>query len=177
MQTELDIARAIRDGELPSPKKYENFHFFDLRITGTGLSKRDNPEEWVYRPSRNFLTDEFLERCQGLPVIFQHPDDSVLSQDEYRERAIGTIMLPYIKGDEVWGIAKIYDDDAAHLMSESKDISTSPGVLVEGEYQEDFEDGLPLLIEGVPRLADHLAICTPGGVWDKGGPPTGIRRE
>ena len=36
-KTELDIARAIRDGKLSSPQVYENVALFDLRITGTGL--------------------------------------------------------------------------------------------------------------------------------------------
>ena len=177
MQTELDIARAIRDGELSSPQVYENVALFDLRITGTGLSKRDHPDEWVLRPEENFLTDEFVERCNGLPVVFEHPEDSILSTDEYRERAIGTIILPYLKGTEVRGIAKIFDQDAANLMMVSH-ISTSPGVVFRDDAESvylELEDGERVVVEGVPSYIDHLAICR-SGVWDEGEQPNGVNR-
>lgn len=175
--TELDIAKAIKSGELSSPQQYENVVLFDLRITGTGLSKRDDPDEYVLRPAENFLTQEFVERCNGLPVIFEHPGESILTTDEYRERAIGTIILPYIKEDEVRGIAKIFDIDAANLMMETH-ISTSPGVVFrddkESFYIDDL-DGERVLVEGVPSYVDHLAICK-SGVWDKGETPNGVNR-
>ena len=37
--TELDIAKKIRDGELTSPLEYKNIIMYNLRITGTGVSK------------------------------------------------------------------------------------------------------------------------------------------
>jgi hypothetical protein len=36
-----------------------------------------------------------------------------------------------------------------------------------------LEGGATLLIEGKPSLLDHIAICE-AGVWDKGGPPSGV---
>lgn len=176
-KTELDVAKAIQSGELSSPQKFENVALFDLRITGTGLSKRDHPEEWVIRPEENFLTEEFVSRCNGLPVIFEHPEESILTTEEYRERAIGTIILPYIKGDEVRGIAKIFDMDAANLMMETH-ISTSPGVVFRDDTSSfviDDVDGERVLVEGVPSYVDHLAICKVG-VWDKGEQPNGVNR-
>ena len=175
--TELDVAKAIRDGDLESPQPYENILLFALRITGTGTSFRPARGEYVYRTPSDFLTGEFVERCQGLPVVFEHPTKSgVLNSDEYRERAIGTILLPYIKGDEVWGIAKIFDADAAKLM-QTTHVSTSPAVVFrDADSTETVAtgDGKTLLIEGKPSYLDHLAICEEG-VWDKGGKPSGIQ--
>ena len=174
--TELDVAKAIRAGDLPSPQKYENVWLFALRITGTGNAYRPAHDEYVYRTPDNYLTDEFLERCTGLPVVFEHPTKGVLDTAEYRERAIGTVLLPWIKGDEVWGIAKIYDADAARLM-QTTHISTSPAVVFrDADSTESVEtgDGKTLLIEGKPSYLDHLAICEEG-VWDKGGEPNGIQ--
>ncbi|WP_186211297.1 DUF2213 domain-containing protein [Burkholderia gladioli] len=172
--TELDVAKSIRDGALPSPQQYENVWLFALRITGTGTSYRMALDEYVYRPPENFLTDEFLERCNGLPVIFEHPEKSILSTEEYRARAIGTIVLPYIKGDEVWGIAKVFDADAAALMC-STHASTSPAVIFRdaGSAESVEIDGKSVLIEGKPSYLDHLAVCQEG-VWDKGGEPSGV---
>jgi len=121
-----------------------------------------------------------VDRCNGLMVIMDHPDGAVLDTKEFKDRAIGSIMLPYIKGDEVWGIAKIYDDKAMAEICEG-DISTSPAVVFDefsGNTTLRTEAGEPLLIEGTPFLLDHIAIVTKShgskGVWDKGGEPAGV---
>lgn len=173
--TELDVAKAIRSGELSSPQRFGNLWLFDVRITGTGTSYRTALDEFVYRPPEDFLSDDFVERCNGLPVVFEHPQAGALDTEEYRQRAIGTVVLPYVKGDEVWGIAKIYDEDAATLMQTSH-ASTSPAVVFRGAddtQKLEMNNGETILIEGKPSYLDHLAICEEG-VWDKGGEPKGV---
>lgn len=173
---ELDVARAIMDRRLASPQFYENVALFDLRITGTGVAYRHKLDEYVWRDPSLYLNDEFLARCNGLPVIFEHPPTNVLNSEEFKNRAVGTIMLPYIKGEEVWGIAKIFDAAAAEMMS-SEQLSTSPAVVWRDPDVNDkleTESGAKFLIEGKPSLLDHLAICEQG-VWDKGGEPTGVK--
>ena len=174
--TELDIAKRIAAGELLSPQRFVNMWLFDLRITGTGTSYRDSLDEYVYRPPEDFLTEDFVQRCNGLPLIFMHPEKGqTLNSEEYRQRSIGGVLLPYIKGDEVRGVAKVFDDDAALLMRTSH-VSTSPAVVFRDAGSAEtvpLKDGSTVLIEGKPRLIDHLAICE-AGVWDKGGEPTGV---
>jgi len=172
---EFDIENAIIEGNLFSPQHFENVWLFDVRVTGTGTSYRTAHEEYVYRPPENFLSDEFVQRCNGLPVIFEHPEKSLLTTEEYRDRAIGTIVLPYATDTEVRGIAKIYDEDAAHLMMTSH-ASTSPAVVFRAAGSTEsieLDNGESVLIEGKPSYIDHLAICE-NGVWDKGNGPTGI---
>jgi 8-oxo-dGTP pyrophosphatase MutT (NUDIX family) len=170
---ELDIAKRMAAEELPSPQRYENVWLFDLRITGTGLSYRTALDEYSWRTPDDFLTEEFRERCYGLPVIFEHPK-TLLNSKEYRERNLGSIFLPYLATDEVWGVAKVFDDDAAVLMHESHE-STSPAVVFRDAGSAEFLeiDGKTVLIEGKPSYLDHLAICKEG-VWDKGGEPSGV---
>ena len=175
---ELAIARAIRDGELTSPQHYENIALFALRITGTKTSYRKKLDEYVYRPPEHYLTEEFLNRSNGLTVVWEHPKTNVLDSREFAERVVGAVVLPYIVGDEVWGIAKIYDAKAAELM-ESEQLSTSPAVVFRDpgvNSKLELEDGSTLLIEGKPSLLDHLAICEKG-VWDKGGEPSGVKTD
>lgn len=206
VRTEMDIARDMRDGKLKGPQFGGTFWFFDIRITGTGFSTRakdgqlvyrEESEKWVwqrpweehvYRDPKFYLNDDFLERCQGLPVIFEHPEKSLLNTEEFRDRNIGSIALPYIPKEdddkhltsEVWGIARIYDLDAAETMLTTH-ISTSPGVSfqpLEGSKGPKLrkilgDDGVPILIEDEAPLIDHIAIC-PIGVWDKGGEPRGV---
>jgi len=176
IETELDVAKAIREGQLASPQLYENIYLFDVRVTGTGTSYRKAHNEYVYRPPEHFLTKDFIERCNGLPLIFEHPS-SLLNTEEYRNRAIGTVILPYIKGDEIWGIAKVFDADAAKLMMTTH-ASTSPAVMFrDAESTETIQiDGKTVLIEGKPSLLDHLAICEVG-VWDKGSEPNGVNNN
>jgi 8-oxo-dGTP pyrophosphatase MutT (NUDIX family) len=170
---ELDIAKRMAAGYLLSPQKYETAWFFDLRITGTGTSYRKALDEYVYRPPETFLTEEFRERCNGLPVVFEHPP-GLLNTKEYRERNVGSIFYPYIAGDEVRGVARILDTDAAQLMLTTHE-STSPAVIFRDAGSAEFleVDGKTVLIEGKPSYLDSLAICQQG-VWDKGGEPSGI---
>lgn len=178
---ELDIARAMSIGELPSPQVYCNVTLFDIRITGTAVccrilkkgdgDKAEYVEQYAWREPSMYLNPDFLARCNGLPAIILHPDKGTLNSKEYASRNVGSVFLPYIKNDEVWAIAKIYDDDAITEMRKGG-LSTSPCVVTRGDATLSI-DGDSILIEGVPALVDHIAICEQG-VWDKGGEPVGV---
>lgn len=190
--TETQVAEAIMRGEMASPQFVRNMWLFAIRITGTGTSYRSIDDEYVYRPPENYLNDEFLARCNGLTVIVDHPKARTLDSKEFKKRTVGSILLPFIarteivgdvvipiadwEGDEVWGIAKVYDEATAMLMSKEQ-LSTSPSVVFRNPDVENttvtLDGGQTLLIEGKPCLLDHIAICEVG-VWDKGGPPTGV---
>ena len=179
-KTETDVAKLMSQGILASPQMYANIGLFAIRITGTGLAYRSSIQENVWRDPSLYLNEQFLERCNGLTVIMDHPETQVLTTEEFKNRAVGSIMLPYIQGDEVWGIAKIYDKDAIDEICEGE-ISTSPAVVFDqtaGNITLTTENGEPLLIEGVPFLLDHIAIVTKArgskGVWDKGGDAAGV---
>lgn len=172
---ELSLARLMRLGEITSPQRYGNILLVALRITGTGASFRQSLDEYVWRDPSLYLNAEFLARCNGLPVVWEHPVGKSLDSKEFGDRVVGTITLPFVDGDEVWGIAKVYDAEAARLLETSK-LSTSPGVVfraLEVGMRLPAEDGKHILVEGKPSLIDHLAICELG-VWDKGGPAAGV---
>jgi 8-oxo-dGTP pyrophosphatase MutT (NUDIX family) len=174
--TELELAEAIRDGELVSPQYIENVCLVDMRISGTGFSYRPKLDEWVYRRDTIYLTHEFLQRCSGIPIIMEHPSTQILNSDEFAQRIVGTMALPYIKEDEVWGIGRLYDSTAIKMVVEGE-LSTSPSVVFRDpkvNYTIEMEDDSHLLVEGKPSFVDHLAICQKG-VWDKGGDASGIR--
>ena len=173
---EFELAEAIRDHELVSPQYIENVCLVDMRISGTGFSYRPKLNEWVYRRDTIYLTPEFLRRCNCIPIIMQHPEKQILDSEEFARRVVGTMFLPYIKEDEVWGISKLYDKEAIQLITDEQ-FSTSPSVVFRDtkvNYSIELDDGSNLLIEGEPSFVDHLAICEKG-VWDKGGDASGIR--
>ena len=170
---ELDIAKAIASSKLPSPQIVGNAVLFAMRVTGTGAAYREKWGEYVYRNPENYLTDGFLERCNGLPVIFNHPDGDVLNSDNFREHIIGTVIYPYLQDREVWGVARIYDTDAA-LSIIDDNLSTSPTFILSKDNQKRISlDDMTVLIEGKPEQLDHVAVCA-DGVWDKGSTPSGI---
>jgi hypothetical protein len=189
--TELDVANFIKNGVYTSPQQFMNVWLFDVRIAGTDMASRELPQdkpadaapgdpppilrEHVYRAPADYLNQEFVTRCQGLPVIWEHPEEATMQGDDFTNKVVGTIFIPYIKGDEVWGIAKIYDPGAAQLLMKEQ-LSTSPAVVFKGSLnnpRQERADGSVLSVEGRPNLLDHLAICEQG-VWDKGGPPAGV---
>jgi 8-oxo-dGTP pyrophosphatase MutT (NUDIX family) len=177
MTTETEVAQAIASGELTSPQQFANSWLFAMRITGTGAAYRRSWDEYVWRSPDLYMTPEFLARCNGLPVIMEHPKGATLNTKEYAARNVGTILLPYLRpeANEVWGIARIIDEPAAKLM-ESEQLSTSPAVVFHDpsvNTKLEDGDGKTILIEGKPSLLDHLAVCDLG-VWDRGGDPRGI---
>ncbi|EMO5715247.1 DUF2213 domain-containing protein [Enterobacter bugandensis] len=179
--TELDAATRIRDGTLLSPFKFSNVWLVDLRITGTGAAYRSKYGEHVWRNPDEYLNNEFLSRCNGLPVIIDHPDNPMIDDTDFRERVIGAVMLPYIKGDEVWAVSRVYCEDIIPDIVAGL-VSTSPGVVfneTSGNITiETSQEGESVLIEGKPFLIDHIALVTEKhgiiGVWDKNQVPEGI---
>jgi 8-oxo-dGTP pyrophosphatase MutT (NUDIX family) len=172
---ELHIAKAMAAGQLTSPQRYHNVTLWDMRITGTGHAYRQGRKEHVWRAPEDYMTQEMLDRCNGLPVIMEHPQDrATMDSKEFNDRIVGTIFLPYFRDNEVWGIAKIYDDATNSMLGEY-DVSTSPGVILGIETEKyKLGAGRSLLVEDDPCLVDHLAIV-PLGTWDKGNDAHGIR--
>ncbi|MHA1063423.1 NUDIX hydrolase [Enterobacter ludwigii] len=177
--TELELAQRIRDGTAPSPMKFSNMWLVNLRITGTGLAYRSGLKEHVWRDPKHYLNDYFLQRCNGLLVIANHPEDAVLTEEDFTERTVGSVMLPYIRGDEVWAVCRIYVRDIVGQIVSGK-VSTSPSVVFNSASGNvEVQDGdTNFLIEGVPFLLDHIALVTEDhgslGVWDKEKIPTGV---
>jgi colicin import membrane protein len=179
MPTELDVARSIRDGVLPSPQKIGTMWLWDIRISGSGAAYRPSIKEFVWRDPSIVLSDETVARVAGLPVIWRHPEEvSKLNSEEFGARVIGTVMLAYVSGDELRGVCRIYDSEAIRRMAGSQ-LSTSPGVVFGPEsHGQSFkvEDGHSLLFEGDPQIWDHIAVLGEGeaGVWDKLSDPSGV---
>ena len=177
--TEFEAAQYIRDGTLASPVKFSNMWLVNLRITGTGAAYRYGLKEFVWRDPNLYLNEEFLLRCNGLPVLYDHADKAPMSEEEFKKRIVGSVMLPYIKGDEVWAIVRIYVKEVVDKII-NEQTSTSPSVIFGGESgcTERSEGDSNFLIEGVPFLLDHIAVVTKDhgslGVWDKDGIPEGI---
>ena len=184
---ELDLARAIAAGRAPSPSRFGNVTLWALRVTGTGRAERGALGEICWRDPGTWLSAETIERCAGLPVIWDHPAGGLLNSNSFAERVVGNLMLAYPatragiadeRGPDLWAVAVIRDD-AANEVLRADPLSTSPAVAFkrnDGSFTFQTADGTMILLEGVPALIDHLAICQ-RGVWDKSGEPSGVRDD
>lgn len=178
---ELGIAQAMAAGRLTSPQVYRNVTLWLMRVTGTGMAYRDRVGEYVWRDPAIYMNDEFLARCNGLPVVMHHPEKrATLDSKEFNDRVVGTVFLPFLRpeAEEAWAVTKVWDAAANAMLAtidpDGNGLSTSPGVVLgDGDEKFEFQGRPPLLVEGKPRLLDHLAICEVG-VWDKRGDPAGV---
>ncbi len=172
--TEMEVAIAMARGLVSSPAKIGSVTLVKMRVTGTGMAYRAGLKEYVWRDPSEFATDEFAQRCNGLPVVVDHTK----SEEELSERVIGSIVYPYVDGEEVWAIARVFLEDDLELM-DTTHTSTSPAVSFLDPDEIDvtkLESGETIRIEGKPTIIDHLAIV-PLGVWDKGQDPHGIEMQ
>ena len=169
---EREAAIAMAEGRIPSPARIGDLTLVKMRITGSGMSYRSGLKEYVWREPEIFATQEFADRCNGIPVVYEHTND----QNEIVERIMGTVIYPYVDGDEVWGIVRIFLKSDIDMMVGSHP-STSPCVAFLDPAELNvtkLPSGEVVRIEGRPTIIDHLAVV-PLGVWDKGTDPKGIR--
>jgi hypothetical protein len=166
---ELDVARALADGELSSPAEFMNSYYWVLRISGTGVAWRESIGEYCLREPAMWLGEEMQRRCLGLPVVMEHPEGGTLNSAEFAQRAVGMIVYSFVRDSDLMGVARILDAAAIEILKEGAD--TSPAVQFQPNSGMRISiDGKPLLIEGVPALFDHLAIVGKG-VWTRSGLP------
>jgi hypothetical protein len=169
MMNELDIARALADGELSSPAEFMNSYYWVLRISGTGVAWRESVGEYCLREPEMWLSEEMQRRCLGLPVVMEHPEGGTLNSAEFSARAVGVIVYSFVRDSDLMGVARILDKQAIEILKDGAD--TSPAVQFAPDSGARIEiDGKPLLIEGDPLLFDHLAVCSLG-VWTREGVP------
>lgn len=167
MTNELELAKQMAEGKLkiPYPVAGTNYILIALRITGTGYAYRSKSKSFVYRDPNDFLTDNVLDMCNGLPVIIEHEDDKKgINEDT---ETIGSVFYPYIKDTEVWAIAKIWKVDALESIIDDERISTSPSFVCKTQPINNKTDTVRQDL--APISCNHIAILPNGlmGVWDK----------
>jgi hypothetical protein len=157
-RNDLEIAKAIASGDEQSPFHVElaDCWLVDVRITGTGFAFRKETDSYVYRDKDIFTSEAVQHLCNGLPVIVNHGE-----MDDARQ--VGTVFYPFVRGDELRAVCKIFDSDIVDFITKNY-VSTSPCF-----FSASIKFGGNIDIEKPPVSAQHLALLTNGelGVWDK----------
>jgi colicin import membrane protein len=171
MINELQVAERIADGTLPSPQQFGASWYWAIRISGTGCAWRESVGEFCIREPSIWLTPEMCRRATGLPILIDHPASGTLDSPEFAARCVGVTTYAYVRGDELWAIARILDSGANEILAAGAYEDTSPAVTFEpGTGARIDIGGKALLIEPEPMLLDH-ACLTAKGVWTRDGPP------
>lgn len=169
-----EIIDGLIEGKLKSPQVDGESFYILLRITGTGITERyktndkgepivkDGKPE-VYKINRledEFLSDNFLNACNGIPVLIEHPksNNQLIDGENFKEHIVGTIIKAFIKGSEVWGVARILDPTVLNKIVDNLK-STSPAVTSRNEVGNN-----DIVNEHFDRI-DHLALVV-DGYWD-----------
>ena len=110
-------------------------------------------------------------RAASRPVLVDHPERGVLNSPEFAARCVGVTVHGYVRGDELWAIARILDSGANEILAAGAYEDTSPAVtFAPGTGARIDIGGGSLLIEPEPLSIDHVALCAKG-VWTRDGPP------
>jgi len=183
---EMQAAKAIAAGIMNSPQMFSGFALWAIRITSTGTAYRAALDEMAYRDPAIWLTPETLERVAALPVIIDHPEGNLNSQ-EFASRTVGTVQYAYIAdasgvqnidGPDIWAVVRIYDTDTINFLAKNQ-WSTSPSVHFGSQDLGEkitLENGKTVLVEGNPQLMCHIALVK-NGVWDRQNGPSGVRTD
>jgi hypothetical protein len=171
IQTELDVARGIASGDLPSPTEHHGSHYYKVRVSGTGVAWREKHKEFCFRPPDVWLSDEMCQRVCGLPLIAEHPLSAKLDGPAFYQRIVGILVLGFVEGSDLMGIARVIDEQASAII-ESGSWDTSPGVAFELGQNIKLKAGDDtVLIEENPAQLDHLALINTEdgrkGVWNR----------
>lgn len=163
---ELELAKGVASGKIDSPASVPmaSYYLLDLRITGTGYAFREKADSYVLRPADEYLTEEVLAMCNGLPVTMEHPENAAEGITDESE-IIGSVFYPYIKSNEVWAVCKIWNIDALEQII-NNNYSTSCSFRAASTSIE--VDGTEVKKDLPPQSANHVAIlANTMGVWDK----------
>src|ERR1700730_3098082 len=171
MINELILVQRIADGTLPSPQQFGASWYWAIRISGVGWAWRESMQEFCWREPAVWLSPEMCSRAASLPVLVDHPEKGVLNSPEFAARCVGVTVHGYVRGDELWAIARILDSGANEILLAGAYEDTSPAVtFAPGTGARIDIGGGSLLFEPEPLSIDHIALCAKG-VWTRDGPP------
>ena len=99
-------------------------YLWALRITGTGVTGAPSSGSTPIAHPKIISLTSFSPGAQACRLS-GGTLKNVLNSEEFAARTIGAIAFAGSGGDEVWGMARIYDTDAAVNLS-TRQLSTSP---------------------------------------------------
>lgn len=166
MLREDEIIQGFKDDTLNGLIITGEYAYVPLRITGTGKVERYDENglaRIVDRRLEIFGSDEWMEIYKNIPIVLEHPKDeegNCVRAGYENGLFIGNTVDSYIKGSEIWGIARLYEKEVIEALKSGEELSTSPHFSTKEVLQDD-----EIYVE-IPLNINSLAIVSQG-FWDK----------
>lgn len=166
MLREDEIIQGFKDDTLNGLIITGEYAYVPLRITGTGKAERYNENglaRIVDRKLEMFGSDEWMQIYKNIPIVLEHPKDdggNCVRAGYENGLFIGNTIDAYIKGSEIWGIARLYEKEVIEALKSGEELSTSPHFSTKEVLQDD-----EIYVE-IPLNINSLAIVSQG-FWDK----------
>jgi hypothetical protein len=170
---ELDVARGIAAGSVPSPYPFAGSMFVAARASGVGCAWRAKHQEYVWREPDIWTSPEMLERLRGVPLLINHPESGVLDGTENALRNVGCTVFSFVRDGEPWIVGRIVDQHVADAIKGGMTFDTSPSAVfgADDNIRLELDGGDVLVVEASPVSIDHLAMLPlpdHKGVWGAG---------
>ena len=158
MWTERTIVNDMISGVLQGPVEFSGICLAPLLVSPTGC--RFDGESYVYRDPSTWLSERMTERMAGVPLLGGADGDGPVSGSAVIKRMIGVCMQGYIKGTELWCVARIANDFAWRLIKAGA-AETRVSVAFDELPSIDIDEG-NLIVEPAPRYMNHLCLVPLG---------------
>lgn len=147
---------------------------YDVPIAKTGIQQytreevgeiKGNPYEFVnvYRDKSTFEDEKVLQSFDGIPIVYDHPENGKLDSDNYKHYIVGTVSGVYYKDGNLYAkkltiidkdaIEKVLDKETNQLSIGFRGKITKQSGIYEGQKYQYIEDVIH---------ANHLALCEKG---------------
>lgn len=146
----------------------------DVPIAKTGIQqysraelgdKDGHPDELlnVYRPPETFNDEKLLKSFDGIPIVYEHPDNGKVDNHNFKQYAVGTVSGVYFKDGSLYAKKlTIIDKEAIRNVLNKSTNELSIGFKGEVIKESGKFNGIPYQYRESVIHANHLALCEQG---------------
>lgn len=102
--------------------------------------REDGSISYEAKLPEDLFSQATMDSVIGAPIVDTHPEnaDNMVTSENYKEYAKGSISNPHIENNEIVGVATFYDPDLIDKIKRREQIQASIGY----NYQPSFETGI-----------------------------------
>jgi hypothetical protein len=147
---------------------------YDVPIAKTGIQRytrqeigdrSGQPNELVnvFRDPKEFEDSDLLSSFDGIPIVYDHPDNGKVDNDNFKQYVVGTLSQVYTKNNDLFAKKlTIIDKEAIEDVLSKKTNELSIGFKGMIENEKGFYEGVRYDFKEKIIHANHLALCESG---------------
>lgn len=147
---------------------------YDVAIAKTGIQQytreeigdtTGDPKQLVnvYRDPSTFKDEKLLETFNGIPIVYRHPDNGKVDNNNFRDFVVGSVSGVYFKNGDLFAKKlTIIDKEAIVNVLSKQTNELSIGFRGTIEKSNGTFNGVPYEFKEDVIHANHLALCETG---------------